>query len=230
MSVSFLYNEKYVKIIDMPKLWRKNPNLILYPSLNIVSEENLDEPGIDGHNFTTTEYDTYNALVEEYNTWMTETLRENINADGNTFETMKNPIKTTKSPVPEIPIVHEQEPVYYSTMDEDVPIRVVKQTIKKPKKSVDLDDKLKHLEAGKVINVSGINEYGIGTRVVLFKNPKMFVTRDERVMSTKYEAFEMFVNLLVKDKYKKRYTKELALAQRYFNIKPPKPKKEKSES
>ena len=44
-------------------------------------------------------------------------------------------------------------------------------------------------------------------RVVIFKNPKnMFITRDERIMTDKYEAFETFVKLLKKKKYIKKYT------------------------
>lgn len=248
---NFLYVDakKLIKSIHMPKLWANDPSLLLLPEERLFgTRDSLEDyikmndlkvdinDNINGNNFESSE--VFDELLLNYQTWMTETLIININSPGNTFETMLNSSDTIKNkkvkedvqdiPIP--PVVETQQPIFMSTLESDVPIRTVKKAEKRPKRAIDLDTKLKDLEAGKVINISAINNYGVGTRVGLFKNPKnMFVTRDERIMTDKYEALEMFVNLLKRKKNKKRYTEELANARKYFGMKKKEEKEEKKE-
>jgi len=247
----FLYidEKKLIKSIHMPKLWHKNPNLILLPEERLYGKKdtinnyllknnikNDMDNVINNNNFENSE--VFDSLLADYQNWMTQTLIENINSPGNTFETLKNDelISYTKKEKKEKEfvtekVINDNQPIYTSTLESDVPIRTVKKTEKKPRKAVDLDLKIKDLEAGKIINISGINEYGIGTRTVNYTNPKnMFVTRDERIMTNKYDAFKTFLSLLKKDKYKKKYEKELIKAQKFFNVKDSKKSKRYEES
>jgi len=229
LNENFLYvdRDRLIKVIEMPKLWHSNKNLILLPSVRLFgTREKLDVYGVDLQDYEDViDYDhfmdseIFDTLLGNYAVWMTDTLKENINAPGNTFITMSlaiklNPYQYEKE---SIPIIKSTEPVYESILESDVPIKYVKQSIKRPKKAIDIDAKIKNLEPGKIINISRMNEYGIGTSTINYKNQKnVFITRDERVMTNNYKAFEMFFTLLKNKKYIKRYTKDLRLAQKYF--------------
>lgn len=237
LNEDFLYidQNKLIKSIAMPKLWHIDPTLILIQRifgtrelvvkyLKEINEDINEDEIINGHNFIQSV--VFDELLNDYQVWMTETLNENINSTGNTFETIT--IDTMELPI--IKTQAEPEPIYLSSLESDVPIKTVQKTVKKPKKAIDLDVKVKDLEPGKIINISTMNDYGIGTRIVFYKNPKnMFITRDERIMTNNYNSFELFINLLKKKKYLKRYEKDLILAKKYFNVKKSDKKLESSE-
>ena len=216
--------EKFIKIIQMPKLWSKHPELKINVKERLIDyDENNDL--ITSFNFDNTKYDAYQSLVDDYNIWIKDTLKTSIKAPGH---------KLT-SELPESKELEEtdiNEPVesgsltptetIASELDESVPIKFVTKTVKRPKNPVNLQLKIDKLEDNKIINVSNMNEYGVGIKTVVYNKTKhadKYFLKNKTLMSDNYKNLMYALNLLKGGKEK--YIKDIRKSEKFFDITEP---------
>ena len=223
---NFLYipEGKMIKIIHMPKLWSEDPDLKLILSSRLVGHdedfENVED-AITSFNFDTTKNAIYQDLVDQYNIWIKDTLKTAIKIPGYKLTSV-----LPDDIVPEVEEVlstHEEpHETISSVMDETVPIKHITKTVKRPKKPVNLQPKIDKLENNKIIDVSNMNEYGVGIKTAVYNKTKhadKYILKNKTLMSDNYKSLMYALNLLKGGKEK--YIKDIRKAEKFFDIKDP---------
>ena len=213
---------KMIKIIHMPKLWSEQPDLKLIPSSRFVGrDEDFDvEEAITAFNFDTTKYQIYQNLVDQYNEWIKDTLKTAIKAPGHKL-TSELPAGIEDEKVEEV-IEELQETLMDSVMDETVPIKQITKTVKRPKKPVNLQLKINKLDHNKIIDVSNMNEYGVGIKTVIYNESKhadKYFLRNKALMSDNYKSLINALHLVKGGPEK--YIKDIRKAEKFFKISDP---------
>ena len=213
---------KMIKIIHMPKLWSEQPDLKLIPSSRFVGrDEDFDlEEAITAFNFDTTKYQIYQNLVDQYNEWIKDTLKTAIKAPGHKL-TSELPAGIEDEKVEEV-IEELQETLMDSVMDETVPIKQITKTVKRPKKPVNLQLKINKLDHNKIIDVSNMNEYGVGIKTVIYNESKhadKYILRNKSLMSDNYKSLLNALHLVKGGPEK--YIKDIRKAEKFFKISDP---------
>lgn len=224
-----------IKIIDLPKEWKRNKELVLSPDQRVImTKKNLKSLILDSgyqhelekimsnliniDNFNNTKADAYEELINEYNTWIKETYQSLMHEQGATFDTLigesdlvlRSRLVTTENAVIEsdenIGEIIERNP--------EVPIKIVTKTIKKPKKPIDFKAKLRELAKDKILNITEIDKYGGGYKSIpLVKAKYWFRTKDDKVGTQNYKSLVIFNDLIGG-----KYNKDIERAKIHFKI------------
>ena len=218
--------ETLIKIIQVPKLWSEYPELKLIISLRLLGtdeeirnyvKEDVDALLADAvtvDNFETSLF--FDDLVHNYNQWMTQAIKIAVKAPGHKLTSELPDYEEVKV---EDPIVDESEPLMESVLDENVPIKFVKKTVKRPKKAVDLKAKIDQLADNKVLDVSLMNEFGVGLKTIVYnptKHHDKFFNKRKTLMSDNYKSFMYAIKLLPNGMIK--HQKDIKKAQAFFGI------------
>ena len=233
--------QRYIKLIELPKLWRINDLLLLLPTQRVVmTEDHLrsflkdqkEKPSFDVneevdnaisvHNFENTKMTEYQALMEEYQKWIIETYQSLMEEEGESFESlilikMSVPLRSRVTKIDK-PLIESTEDVgdleLVVERHAEVPTRTIKKTIKRPKKQIDFKTKLKEVTEDKIINITDIDKYGGGYKTIpIYKAKYWFKTKDERVATQNYKSLLIFNDLV-----EGRYDKEIDRAKKHFKI------------
>lgn len=187
--MDIVYNNTTITIAQLPRIWNVHPDLILKD--NILSK---DVVGITYQQYLNGELDD---MMEKYKQDIKILLKEQQDSPGYTWEDLPD-LKRPKADFIE------------SVMEADVPIKEIK-TYKKP---INLKKILKELEKGKIIDVSTMNEAGVGRKKVDYKHQDKFVTKNKKLMSSQYLG--MINALTILTNQGEDYEKEIERAKRYF--------------
>lgn len=93
-DIHFKFNDQKITIIELQHLWLSNPNLtlVLKDRTVIPSNKTKDIKTINGNNYTTTMNPYYLEELTKYKQWLHETMVDQLNQPGNTFENLLIPI------------------------------------------------------------------------------------------------------------------------------------------
>lgn len=232
----WMKEDKFIKIIHMPKLWSEQPDLKLLVSERLVGTDeelsilNKYDPAatITSFNFDTTKYDAYQALVDQYNVWIKDTLKTAIKAPGHKLTSGDLPEEKSKGSrknvediedIEDGEEINENDALIGSELDERVPVKLVTKTIKRPKKPINLQLKIDKLEEGKIIDVSNMNEYGVGIKTAVYNKTKhnnKYHLKNKTIMSDNYKSLLNALGLVKGGREK--YIKDIRKAEKFFNV------------